>query len=380
MNTLRGFPGGLPNLHVAVVTSDLGAAGETAYVGCTPGGDGGRFHAPTPTATCKGPSGTFIDESNNETTKNYPGTIDEAFSCIANVGTSGCGFEHQLASAAVALGFRGTIPAVNEGFLRPEAFLAVTFITNEDDCSAPPDAQLFTSTSTLLTDPYGPPANFRCNEFGHLCGGSKPPRIGTTPVTLTDCHSAEDGVLYRVSALADFFKSLKFDPAMLFVSSIAAPVTPYTITYSPNPNIAHSCVRADGSNADPAVRMTDFVSKFGTNGSVTSICDDSYAPALTQLGTAIGRAFTSHCLDTAVPDADPARVGIQASCQVVLRAPGSPDQTLPACDQATPQGLPQPCWYLSSNAACSSGVLFSLNRTGATTAGETVSIRCGSCR
>ena len=25
MNTLRAFPGGLPNLHVAVVTSDLGA-------------------------------------------------------------------------------------------------------------------------------------------------------------------------------------------------------------------------------------------------------------------------------------------------------------------------------------------------------------------
>ncbi len=43
MSTLRAFPGGLPNLHVAVVTSDLGAAQETAYGGCTPGGKGGIF-------------------------------------------------------------------------------------------------------------------------------------------------------------------------------------------------------------------------------------------------------------------------------------------------------------------------------------------------
>ena len=82
---------------------------ETLYSGCTPGGKGGVFHS-TPTG-CTGPTGSFIDESNNEATKNYPGTIDEAFACIANVGTTGCGFEHQLASTAVALGFRGTIPA-----------------------------------------------------------------------------------------------------------------------------------------------------------------------------------------------------------------------------------------------------------------------------
>ena len=64
-------------------------------------------------------------------------------------------------------------------------------------------------------------------------------------------------------------------------------------------------------------------------------------------------------------DADPATAGIQASCDVVLRAPGRPDQTLPACDAASPQGGPQPCWYLTSSTACGSGVLFAVNRTGA---------------
>ena len=105
MSTLRAFPGGLPNLHVAVVTSDLGAGSETGIGNCAPGGKGGVFRAPPASATCLGPTGSFIDESNNEATKNYPGTIDEAFACIAAVGTSGCGLEHQIASAATALGF-----------------------------------------------------------------------------------------------------------------------------------------------------------------------------------------------------------------------------------------------------------------------------------
>jgi len=126
--------------------------------------------------------------------------------------------------------------------------------------------------------------------------------------------------------------------------------------------------------------MSDFVGQFGTNGVMTSLCDDSFAPALAQLGTAIGRAFTSHCLDSMVPDSDPVAPGIQAGCDVVLRAPGKADQAIPVCNMATPQGGPQPCWYLTSSTGCSSGVLFSVNRTGTTTAGETISIRCGACR
>jgi hypothetical protein len=42
MSTLRSFPGGLPNLHLAVVTSDLGAGAELGIGNCTPGGKAGR--------------------------------------------------------------------------------------------------------------------------------------------------------------------------------------------------------------------------------------------------------------------------------------------------------------------------------------------------
>ena len=49
---------------------------------------------------------------------------------------SGCGFEHQFAAILRALGADGgRAPAENQGFLRPDAYLAIVMMTNEDDCS-----------------------------------------------------------------------------------------------------------------------------------------------------------------------------------------------------------------------------------------------------
>src|SRR4029079_9645689 len=57
----------------------------------------------------------------------------------------------------------------DSGFLRPEALLAVLFLTDEDDCSADDDSRLFTN------DPaFGPLHSFRCARFGLLCDGSLP--------------------------------------------------------------------------------------------------------------------------------------------------------------------------------------------------------------
>ena len=264
MNTLRGFPGGLPDLHIAVVTSDLGRGVEQGIAGCIPGGKGGAFRAP---AGCLSTADSYIIESGNETTKNYAGTIDQAFSCLATVGTLGCGLEHQLASAAVALGFWGTIPAANVGFLRPDALLAVAFITNEDDCSAPPDALIFdSSAATGQASPYGA-YTFRCNYMGHLCGGVKPPLTGAPsltgpqPIALSDCRSAEDGEFLRVSELAGLLQvaEARSGDAVRSLRS-RGPTTPYGVEFratlglerrDSTPYVAHSCTRTDGSYGDP---------------------------------------------------------------------------------------------------------------------------------
>src|SRR5438445_254370 len=78
---------------------------------------------------------------------NYNGDITDAFTCIAALGDQGCGFEGQLKSVRWALDANAaTFPPENDGFLRPEAFLAVILITNEDDCSVPDDSGMVDPT------------------------------------------------------------------------------------------------------------------------------------------------------------------------------------------------------------------------------------------
>ena len=71
------------------------------------------------------------------------------FTCIAALGEGGCGFEHTFASVLRALGAdgQGSAPFENQGFLRPDAYLAIVLVTNEDDCSATPGVPLFDTGS-----------------------------------------------------------------------------------------------------------------------------------------------------------------------------------------------------------------------------------------
>src|SRR4051794_25791080 len=179
MDVLKNLPGGLPNIHVAVVSSDMGA-GDGSFASCdASGGNNGVFQY-TPRGTCAAsplaPNATYLSNVGGVT--NYTGDISAAFSCIAALGDTGCGFEHQFASVARALGADGRpAPAENQGFLRSDALLAIVMVTNEDDCSERPGVPIFdTGFNTNLASQVGPPANYRCNEWGHVCNGVKPPR------------------------------------------------------------------------------------------------------------------------------------------------------------------------------------------------------------
>jgi hypothetical protein len=304
--TLKNSPQGLPNIHIAVVTSDMGA-GDGSIGGCVGNGDGGRFqYAPRGacTATNLEPGATYISDVGG--IRNYTGNIEDVFTCIAAVGENGCGFEQPLAAIVRALGADGRpAPAENQGFLRPEALLFVALVTNEDDCSAPAGSGLFDTIRSLnLASTLGPPANFRCNEFGHLCNGVPPPRRAPTgstadAVSLDGCTSAEGaGMLTPVATVVQQLRALKPDPSMVMVSAIAGPRTPYVVNWDaprtadtscgaascPWPVIAHSCVAADGSDADPAVRIGQWVDAFGADGRMLSACSPDYGPLLQRIG------------------------------------------------------------------------------------------------
>jgi hypothetical protein len=305
MNRLMEPPG-LPDLHIAVVSTDMGA-GDGSIAGCDAmGGKNGVFqYQPRGDCTSTGlaPGATFI--AVDGTNRNYTGGLNEVFACIAALGESGCGFEHQLAAMTRALGADGRpAPAENQGFLRPDAFLLIFILTNEDDCSAPAGSNLYdTVNNTTLSSQLGPPLNFRCNEFGHLCNGMRPPRLAPNgdvkaTVTLDGCVPAEDGALIPVAEVTRQIRSLKsFPDQQILVATIVGQTSPYTVKWfspsfpdtGPWPVMTHSCTASDGSFADPAIRIADFVHRFGSNGVLVPICSDNFAPSLDPLAAALNQ-------------------------------------------------------------------------------------------
>jgi hypothetical protein len=367
MGVLQSLPGGGPDLHIGVVSSDLGAGMFDAeqVPGCTYAGDEGKLQfAPRGACTQTGLADHFIslqtEPRSGALVTNY-GTqnLADVFSCIALLGESGCGFEHQLGSVLRALGADGygPAPAENEGFLRDDAYLAVILVTNEDDCSAPIGSTFFDPASKNLGDPLGPLTSFRCNAFGHRCrkGGRDGAPSMTMAAMYDDCHSAEDGPLVKVSEFVSHLESLKGDPARVFFAAIAGPPSPYVVTLDvmpPNgdpagawPQVQHSCTQPDGTYADPGVRLWDAVQPFGNRGVFDSLCGDSLDPALVAIADKFTEPLLPSCVS--VPPGSP-------GCTVVDRwvdgAGERQSARVKSCAEA--QDVP-PCWRLDDDATCS---------------------------
>jgi hypothetical protein len=374
MTSLEALPGGTPDLHIGVVSSDMGAGAFDVgdIPGCRRGGDGGRLQS-TPHAPCvaTGLADPFIalhtDLGTGQLVTNFGAqALPDIFSCIALIGDNGCGFEHQFSSVRHALD-PGLAPAENTGFLRREAFLAVVLITNEDDCSAPGDSMLFDPySSRFVSDPLGPLASYRCNEFGHVCSiGGKlqhPPRTATGE--LQDCQSAEDGKLDKVSDFVGFLQKIKGDPAKVFLAVVGGPPTPYTVATSQPvlhddrqqwPFIEHSCTAMDGTYADPGVRLAQAARAFGTHGLYESICGDSMGPILQEISSSFSRPLAAAC----VPTPDPAGPG----CTVIDRwaddAGTRQAARLPSCTEAAGA---LPCWELVVDRTCAPANRLRVNR------------------
>jgi hypothetical protein len=63
--------------------------------------------------------------------------LNDAFACIADVGTDGNGNERMMEAMVNAIGVFNATDGCNESFIRDEAVLVVTFITDEDEaCTA----------------------------------------------------------------------------------------------------------------------------------------------------------------------------------------------------------------------------------------------------
>ena len=223
----------LPNLRVGVVNCDLGAGKLYTDSSCKPGGDGGKLHNKPRKTGCTPPGDKWIEHKvvDGKAQTNVPGAGDpltkvkQAFSCIAEVGDTGCGFEHILLSPRMALDPKLN---VNPGFLRDHALLAIFFLADEDDCSASDEA-LFDPSKQGLNDPLGPLTSFRCFEFGVTCEcpGQKTCDRHTIGVR-TNCKPEPTGkYLHTVKSFATFFRSLKKTPGRVIMASVGCPTGMY---------------------------------------------------------------------------------------------------------------------------------------------------------
>jgi hypothetical protein len=290
LDELRKLPGGLPDVHVGVITSDLGVGVKPlANGGCpTPGGDRGVLQT-KPTCGLD-PGARFIDSAANGTMNNFTGSMEKAFTCIAQVGIAGCGYEHQLEAIRVALD--ENLTTENKGFLRPDAVLAIIMFTDEDDCSADPLTDLYTDDASFPNTT----ASFRCAQVGHLCNGMTPP-IAPFDVPLASCQANPGGPLIAVNDIVASIRARKARPdqQILVAGFFGWPLEPQGARYryvqaNQGVDIAPACSSGRGETS-VGLRLKSFVESFGVAGLFTSICEPDFRPTLQRFGQAVATRF-----------------------------------------------------------------------------------------
>ncbi|MBA3539243.1 MAG: VWA domain-containing protein [Deltaproteobacteria bacterium] len=333
MDALAQLDGGLPNLHIGVVTSDMGTNGGPAIGAgqgaCTGVGKDGALQA---SSAFTGTWISDVDDGAGGRTRNYDPAVAElpaVFTQLALVGDAGCGFEQPLAAMRRAL-----INPANAGFVRPEANLAIVILTDEDDCSAL-GSTLFGPDSEAL----GPLQSFRCFEHGVVCDPDAPREVGIKQgcVPRADSLFVED-----VQPFVDAVLATKGDPRKVLVGAIVGDpgvvaVELRTPSGTPQISLAHSCTFEGPSGpqvADPAVRLAAFLDAFTGRSTLTTICSADLSAPLGTIGQSAKALVGDPCIDTAqLTDSLPELPGVQPACEVTDVRDSAPDapRVIPQC-------------------------------------------------
>lgn len=356
VEALDAFPSGRPNVHIGVVTStvDIGVQGFSPGCPSPAPNDDGLLQSTPRVDGCTPPTGAFISdikESSGTRTTNYTGTLDVAFSCIAQVGSTGCGFEAPLEGMKRALdGSR----AENAGFLRDDAYLAVVILTDEDDASVA-DPAVF----SLPPDQAGV-GDFRLQPlYAYSCDQ---PISATNPGTYTNCRLREHSYLADVRSYVSFLAGLK-DPSQTVVAVISGnpsatistgPITmPFNQTLALQPTCS-AMINGEFAIGRPGNRLDGFRAGFDEfdHGVFQTVCQPDYSAALTAIGQKLF-AMMSPCLEGNIDpaDRDPNNPGVQPDCTVTENG-----ATIPACamlaDTVVDPAAARPCWWTQVVASC----------------------------
>jgi hypothetical protein len=341
MQVLETIEGGAPNMHIGVVTSNMGqhatdGIGNASVMGCSSTGDDGALRT-TPAV-----SGRFIIDELNGTTRNrnYSGPLGDAFAAMAGVGVAGCGIEQHLSSVQRALENKTT----NSGFLRPNAKLAIITIADEDDCS-------LAHHNLFETGVEGAILNFRCTRSAIAC--TDYPDL-SKPGLRTDCApAAQSQYLEPVDRYVNVVKSLKPNwREDVIVAGIIGDEEPFEIVLNDKgqPVLGPSCTYGGNQTAFPPLRIASFLDQFTENVQKT-ICGADLSAAMVDIGERLKRLVGDPCWQGVVADMDPEAPGIQPECSVV-DVKVLPDGSRQQLDAVAACGNGDiPCWRLVEDPA-----------------------------
>ena len=295
IDVLNSIPGGLPNVHIGVVTSDMGTQGPPPSFGPTvgaglPGACAGMgkdgvlqtFGAPI--------TGNFIVDTKDPTNQNYDPTkitLAKLFGNIAQgAGNRGCGFEQHLSAMQRAL-----VNPANGGFLR--------------------------------------------NDPG------------------------KQAYLAKINGYVDFLKKLKSDPNKVIVAGIIGTTDRVAVELRTPPGektaipaLAHSCSYVDRNNqtevADPPIRIKAFLDQFPNRSTFVPICQKDLSGGLQQIGDLLKTVIGDPCIEGKLQNFGTAAAPIYDCSVSSVENPGSdmPKETIMAeCPKSG--ALPStPCWHI----------------------------------
>lgn len=367
---------GLPGLHLGVITTDIGA--RNGIADCRGDGDNGVLQRTGD--NCVGPDGSFIEDipgPGNQRITNYDGTLVDAFSCIATLGTGGCGFEQTLEAMHRAL--NGQNPQ-NEGFLRNDAVLGIFVLSDEDDCST--HNNIMFDNSNSAENELGPLSSFRCFEFGVTCDETELRQTGPR----SNCRPRTDSpYMHPITRYVDFLRSLKTNPdRMIVLGGATGDVVPVSVGIDntgtePKPALNPTCETVNGL-ADPGIRLHSLMGNFSHRG-IGSICGDLSEP-LIEFARDLQQVMGTRCMSRSIQDVDATQDGVQGDCIAEQIGPTSGEITsIPVCsDPSDPENSSSlPCYLISQDTdLCTElqGLAFDLHGMGMKPPGSQVQLRC----
>ncbi len=306
----------------------------------------------------------------------------------------------------------------NAGFIRNGAYLAVIFLTDEDDCSP---AATIAGTSTMGTSIFSLPSNqvgpgdFRCQpQYAYKCdsgqiaptqtgtmacppggngGNTCTPYTGCVPRVSTPQMVDQNAYLADPASYFSFLATVK-DPSQIVIAEIigtqqngSSPIDPGTgkaaiVTGALNTPFQQanalqpSCqatINGNSAIARPGIRLASFLGNFSAErGRMYTICQGDYSAALKDIGNTLFNAI-SPCLEGNIDTtaAFPAP-GSQPDCTVSdvqnANTAGQTEQIIPPCtlstaptvaactnDACVAAGSTKPCWYVVSNPTACAG-------------------------